>query len=287
MQKRKDLVFASFIADALSLGGHWIYTTEKVQKNYPGITKEYTDAMSKFHKDRKAGEFTHYGEQAFALLKTISQAQKFELEDFKADWIDYVQNNEMYMDQSMTDALEKFEESDSLKGAENLELGGIARSLPLFLKEDLDLEEFLAVIHLTHNGEVVDQTAEYIYQVLEDILAGKDYKEALKENKDLNDFIESNFAKIGAKDKIAENADQRGKACPIEDGLPIVFDVLWNADNLLEALSLNIRAAGDSAARAMVIAAVMAADNGLESLPDNLLNNFNKSAQIKEMLEDN
>ncbi|MFW6294978.1 MAG: hypothetical protein ACOC1M_04560 [Halanaerobium sp.] len=39
----------------------------------------------------------------------------------------------------------------------------------MFLDSNIDKEDFLAQIHLTHNGDIVDQTAEYIYQVMQDI----------------------------------------------------------------------------------------------------------------------
>jgi ADP-ribosylglycohydrolase len=63
-----------------------------------------------------------------------------------------------------------------------------------------------------------------------------------------------------------------------------VLDVLWNADDLLEALTLNIMAGGDTSARAMVIAAVMAAAEGLDALPDKLTAGFNKSENVNELL---
>jgi len=282
---RKKLVEAVFISDALSLGSHWVYDTGQIKENYTEVIKEYTAPMSKFHEEREAGDFTHYGEQAFALLKSISDHQGFDLKRFKDDWIEYLENNEMYMDHSMKDSLEKLKASDTLIGADNVELGGIARSLPVFLEEGITKKEFLDLVHLTHNGETVDQTAEYIFSVIQDILAGMDYKKALETHKDINQFIKNNFEKIGTKEQIVENADQRGQSCPIEKGLPIVLDVLWNADNLLEALTLNIKAAGDTASRAMVIAAVMAADRGLESIPQNLKDNYKKADKVKELIK--
>ena len=63
-----------------------------------------------------------------------------------------------------------------------------------------------------------------------------------------------------------------------------MLDVLWNADNLLEALTLNIMAGGDTSARAMVIAAVMAAAEGLGSIPEKLITGFNKSQSVSELL---
>ncbi|MGM0500091.1 MAG: ADP-ribosylglycohydrolase family protein, partial [Bacillota bacterium] len=134
------------------------------------------------------------------------------------------------------------------------------------------------------NGKIVDQTAEFVFAVIQEVLAGKNYKEAIKDNKDLNSFTAEAFAKIDSKDKILANADDRGQGCSIEQGFPIVLDVIWNADNLLEALTLNIMAGGDTSARAIVIAAVMAADEGLDSIPKKLIDGFNKSQAVKELL---
>jgi ADP-ribosylglycohydrolase len=240
--------------------------------------------MAKFHQGKKAGDLSHYGEQAFALLQSTKDNNGFDLKQFRDDWVEYLENNEMYMDHAMKDSLEKFKGSETLIGADNHELGGIARSLPLFLEEDISQKEFLDLVHLTHNSKVVDQTAKFIFAVIKNILAGKDYKEAIKANKDLNQFTADSFAKIGSKDEIVANADDRGQGCSTEQGFPIVLDVLWNADNLLEALTLNIMAGGDTSARAMVIAAIMAATSGLDNVPEKLITGFNKSEAVKELL---
>lgn len=282
--KRKDLIKAVFIADALSFGSHWVYDTEKLADSYSGIIKRYTDPMAKFHQGKKAGDLSHYGEQAFALLQSISNHQGFDLKQFRDDWVQYIEDNEMYMDHAMQDSLEKFRDSNTLVGAENHELGGIARSLPLFLEADITEQDFLDLIHLTHNAKVVDQTAKFVFKVMQEVLAGKDYKQVIEDNKDLNQFTADSFEKIGSKDSIVASADERGQGCSIEQGFPIVLDVLWNADNLLEALTLNIMAGGDTSARAMVIAAVMAADNGLDTIPEKLIVGFNKSQAVSELL---
>lgn len=284
LNKRKELVQALFVADALSFGSHWVYDTEKLADNYSGIIKQYTAPMSKFHKAKKAGDLSHYGEQAFALLKSIFENHNFDLKQFKDDWIEHLENNEMYMDHAMKDSLAKFKEAETLVGAENQELGGIARSLPIFIEKEISKKEFLNLVHLTHNGEVVDQTAEFVFNVIEEVLSGKDYKKVISEQKSINKFVEENFKKIGSKAKIVVNADNRGQGCSIEQGFPIVLDVLWNADNLLEALTLNIMAGGDTSARAMVIAAIMAADNGFNSLPKKLINGFNKAKAVENLL---
>jgi ADP-ribosylglycohydrolase len=284
-KKRLGSVYLSLIGDAISLGSHWVYDTDKVEEHFPGLVSEYTaPKLAKFHEGKKAGDFTHYGEQAFALLKSIYENEGFDLEKFRDDWMEYIENNEMFMDHSMKDALKKFKDSDALVGTENVELGGLARSAPMFFDQSISKEDFLAQIHLTHNGEIVDQTAEYIYQVMQDIFAGKDYRKALLDNKDINDYVSGLFENISSKDEIVEMADERGQGCPTEQGFPIVLDVLSNYSDPLEAFSVNIRAAGDNAARAMIIGMILGADQGLKNVPDNLIDGFNKSAEFKEMI---
>jgi len=285
--KRKDLVKSVMIADALSFGSHWVYDTEKLADNYSGIIKKYTDPMAKFHEGKKAGDLSHYGEQAFALLQSIKDNNGFDLKQFRDDWVQYLENTEMYMDHAMKDSMQKFKDSETIIGAENVELGGISRSLPVFIEEEISKKEFLDLVHLTHNGEVVDQTAEFVFNVIQEVLAGKDYKKAIEDNKGINQFVEESFKKIGSKDKIVANADDRGQGCSIKQGLPIVLDVLWNADDLIEALTLNIMAGGDTSARAMVIAAVISAAEGLNSIPEKLITGFNKSEAVNELLAQN
>ncbi len=284
-KKRLGSVYLSLIGDAISLGSHWVYDTDKAEEDFPGLVSEYTaPKLAKFHEGKKAGDFTHYGEQAFALLKSIYENEGFDLEKFRDDWVEYIENNEMFMDHSMKEALQKFKDSDTLVGTENVELGGLARSAPMFFDQSISKEDFLAQIHLTHNGEIVDQTAEYIYQVMQDIFVGKDYRKALLDNKDINDYVSGLFENISSKDEIVEMADERGQGCPTEQGFPIVLDVLSNYSDPLEAFSINIRAAGDNAARAMIIGMILGADQGFKNVPDNLIDGFNKAKEFKEMI---
>ncbi|WP_160143041.1 ADP-ribosylglycohydrolase family protein [Halanaerobium hydrogeniformans] len=284
-KNRLSAIYLSLIGDAISLGSHWVYDTDKAKKHFPGRITEYTSPeIAKFHQGKKAGDFTHYGEQSFALLKSIYNNEGFELEKFREDWMEYIQENEMFMDHSMKDALQKFKGSDSLVGTENVELGGLARSAPMFLDNSISKEDFLAQIHLTHNGEIVEQSSEYIYEVMEDILNGKDYRKALLDNKDVNDYISELFENISSKDEVVKMADKRGQGCSTAQGFPIVLDVLLNYSDPVEAFSVNIRAGGDTAARAMIIGMILGADQGLKNLPDNLIDGFNRAGELKEMI---
>jgi hypothetical protein len=58
--KRKELIKAVFVADALSFGAHWVYSTDKLKEEYSGIIEEYRTPMAKFHEGKKAGHSLKY-----------------------------------------------------------------------------------------------------------------------------------------------------------------------------------------------------------------------------------
>lgn len=64
----RDLILPSFLADALSLGPHWIYDAEELKNFYPGGLNEYDRPRSSYHAGKSAGDFTHYGDQTLAVI---------------------------------------------------------------------------------------------------------------------------------------------------------------------------------------------------------------------------
>ena len=75
------MVLASFAADSLALGAHWIYDTQRIEKEFGRIETFIKPKADSYHPSKDRGEFTHYGDQAFALLESIASAQGFEPDD--------------------------------------------------------------------------------------------------------------------------------------------------------------------------------------------------------------
>ena len=67
----KAAVIGAFVADALSLGVHWVYNTGVIDKKL-GRVEHYYDPLTSYHKGKKAGDFTHYGDQMLVLLESVS-----------------------------------------------------------------------------------------------------------------------------------------------------------------------------------------------------------------------
>ena len=71
MKKKADaMVLASFAADALALGAHWIYDTAVIDTELGRVDRLRKPAPDSFHDPKEAGEFTHYGDQTLVLLSS-------------------------------------------------------------------------------------------------------------------------------------------------------------------------------------------------------------------------
>jgi hypothetical protein len=73
-----DLLMPAFVADALSLGPHWIYDSSEIARLYGAGLHRYDAPHSKYHPGKRAGDFTHYGDQTLALLHSIVARGGFE-----------------------------------------------------------------------------------------------------------------------------------------------------------------------------------------------------------------
>ena len=79
----QNLILGALTADAASLGLHWIYNQQciidvagKMPEFHPPTASDYEGVPSFYAHGKKAvGDLSHYGEQAYVLLKTLSDNQ--------------------------------------------------------------------------------------------------------------------------------------------------------------------------------------------------------------------
>ena len=71
--KPRDLTVSSFVADTHALGPHWVYNQHKLAAVYPDGVVALDAPRSAYHPDKGKGDFTHYGDQALELLRSIER----------------------------------------------------------------------------------------------------------------------------------------------------------------------------------------------------------------------
>ena len=80
--KGKSMVMASFVADSLALGAHWIYDTEKIKSDFGRVESLLNPVSDSYHATKGKGGFTHYGDQSFVLLESIATKKGYNPTDF-------------------------------------------------------------------------------------------------------------------------------------------------------------------------------------------------------------
>lgn len=80
------MVLASFAADALALGAHWIYDTRQIDARFGRVTDFLKPSPPTYHPTKARGELTHYGDQTLVLLRSVSACVGFDEDDFGRRW---------------------------------------------------------------------------------------------------------------------------------------------------------------------------------------------------------
>jgi hypothetical protein len=76
--KAEAMILASFAADSLALGVHWIYDIGEIDRKFGRVEGMLKPLENSYHATKDLGEFTHYGDQTLALLESIVASSRFD-----------------------------------------------------------------------------------------------------------------------------------------------------------------------------------------------------------------
>ena len=293
----KTMVLASFTADSLALGAHWIYDTESISKMFGRVDTFLKPTPNSYHATKEKGAFTHYGDQTFVLLESLAAKKGFDLPDFSARWRALFEDYNGYMDHATTDTLSNYASGSSYEdpGSPSDDLAGAARIAPLVYvyRHDPDklVESSKSQTRMTHNNPITIDSAAFFARVACQVLQGSNPIEAMK-NVSQENFGGSPVSRwvqagLATKDKDSVTTISRfGQSCHTEEAFPGVVHLIARYHNdLKEALIQSVMAGGDSAARGMIGGMVLGAHLGPSSLPQQWLNELKKKERIAALIE--
>ena len=294
--KIKDAIIASFVADALSLGVHWVYDTSDIDKKYGRLETMVKPQLAPYHKSKQKGEFTHYGDQAMVLLKSVEQMSGFDLKNFSDMWLKMFHSYNGYMDSATKETMDNFksgctpEESGSLSS----DFAGASRIVPLALFYGKDTETFVSAAKsqtaMTHNHKQVIDCAEFFARTFSMVLKGKSptqaFQKALDQMPDASQIQSMIKAGLETSSDDTRNTIERfGQMCSIEAALPSTIHLIAKyEDDLKEALIENIMSGGDSSARGMLTGFIIGGYKGLGEIPDKWLNDMTAYKKIIHLM---
>jgi len=296
-EKPKAMVLASFVADSLALGVHWIYNTRVIDKKFGRVDHFIKPERPTYHPTKNRGEFTHYGDQSLLLLKSVAQCQGFDLTDFSERWQKLFDNYDGYVDGATKGTLENLAsgKSPTQAGSGSDDLAGASRISSLVYVYRNDLKKLIDSARVqtafTHNNPPVIQSAVFFASIAHQILAGTAPLAAI-EQAQKDEFHSDPFNEWIQMGLESTEQDSRqaildlGQMCEISAAFPGVIHLIAKYENDLKtALVENVMAGGDSAGRGLLVGLVLGAHLGMEAIPAQWLNDMKAYPQIVDMLD--
>ncbi|MEE4359394.1 MAG: ADP-ribosylglycohydrolase family protein [Desulfococcaceae bacterium] len=296
--RKKAMLMASFTADSLALGVHWIYDTQQIANTYGRVEKLMNPAPGSFHPTKNKGDFTHYADQTFVLLQSLADCGAFDLADFSAKWRALFADYTGYADGATRKTLAWYAKGKTAEnaGSRTGDFSGAARIAPiLFLYAD-DEEKALAAARaqtaMTHNDPNTVDTAEFFTRVILQILRGTAPAAAIETIVRTDAFAMSPIAmwveeglKSRGEDSV-KTISRFGQACETQQVFPGVIHLIASYEkDLKEALVQCMMAGGDNAARGSMTGMVLGAWLGTDAIPPEWSEGLNKQKEIEKLLD--
>ena len=110
----------------------------------------YHDPLTSYHKGKKAGDFTHYGDQTLVLLEAVCLAGGFDGQHFAERWESFFKDYSGYFDKATKATIEKMATSRQMtaSGSGSDDLAGASRLAAL-----LQVPILAGAVFLVHLGQ--------------------------------------------------------------------------------------------------------------------------------------
>ena len=296
----KNIVLTSLVADALSLGSHWIYSQREIADKFGDITG-YSDPATSYHPGKQAGDFTHYGDQTLLLLRSLALHGRFDLASFAYEWRAFWENPETqsYRDGATKATLANLRNglSPSQAASPSNDIAGAARIAPLFLLKWKSDDDFIAAARaqtsFTHGDPAVVEAAEFFARVTLAVQQGIAIPDALRAvvphtawNAIPGDWFEAALASSASAATDSSATKAHGLTCHVPDAFPAICHLLMRHPNDgAAALTANVAAGGDNAARGMIMGMIHGAKPDAKPLPEHWLTDLRAYNEIQQLIE--
>jgi ADP-ribosylglycohydrolase len=280
-------VLSTLVADAQALGPHWIYDQAAIAATFTNFS-QFAAPMATYHEGKRAGDFTHYGDQTMLLVRHMkNHGGRFDLASFASEWRAFWENpsNKSYRDGATKSTLANLQDgkSPSESGSASVDISAVGRIAPLLRLGSTT--EILAAVKahtsFTHSAEVV-QAAEWFAKITLAVAAGTAPDEAVRAT-----IPESHLAAgtasaaSGATD--ADALKQYGLGCKTEMALPgVIHLIVRYGDDGTKAMEQNLFAGGDTSGRGMILAMVYGAMPSAK--PSELADKLTVASELQALL---
>jgi len=272
--RRDNAIIGALVADASTMGLHWIYDQEQIAKieqtgdilfRQPDANN-YKNVKSYFaHKAKKLGEFSQYGESAYVVSQVIHEHGAYSVQAHQQLFFETFGPCGSYVGfaDRPTKALvaRLIIEADQLpaeSGADDDQMPALC-SVPALFASDASSSVLSQAVSVTNTHPLALDGAHVVLDCLARLSNGEALSDALAQSAAnatpaLQTLLQEALSKPNYQP--LETAQHFGMACHMEQGLPVAWHLLKHAQDFESVVRDNIRCGGDSCGRAMIVGSI-------------------------------
>ncbi|MGI9435997.1 MAG: ADP-ribosylglycohydrolase family protein [Geminicoccaceae bacterium] len=285
-ETRAGIVLGALVADAATMGLHWLYDPERLASI--ARTREpvflaadqdhFKDAKGYFaHEGKQAGELSQYGSVlVLAMDSLVAGRGELDISDYQMRYVAFFGPGGLwrgYIDRPTRGSLANLgatitDETPAVSGIDDDQLPALS-PVPAIVAADPghpELEErVIEMVRVTNDNGLAAEAALITARLIRSMLRGENLSASLAEEADrAGDVLQPLLgdALSRADEDPVDVAGHFGRACHVHQGLPVAFHILNAASGYEDGIRNNILAGGDSCGRSMVIGSVLAASHG-------------------------
>lgn len=274
----ESLIESALIADSYSLGLHWIYDHDVLDRQTLGPDQLHAP-LSHWHSTKRAGDLSHYGDQLWHLYQYVQRHGAFDVDQYRNAWVAFMEHYHGYVDKASAATLDNIRHGITPSGSASTELAVTSRiACPLWYTRSGEdyLEQVDALTRLTHDSDLAVSTCRFFARVLLDCLQGMSIARSVDRRLELLPDklrLKARQGIVSAEEDTRTVLRQFGIACDIRYGLPGVMHLVHRYREVAPMLRANAVAGGDSSARGMISMMLMVAEqpDRLKQVPDHWL----------------
>ena len=291
--------YGSLLGDAHSLAAHWVYNPKKIERDFGRITEIISPQTNKYHSAKQLGEFTHYGDQTILLASSIIKREDFQLGGFIDDWKSFWDDYPGYLDGATKGTLENLEKGADINsvGSDSNDISAAGRLVPLVVRYHSEADQTLIQSNVeqtkaTHADPQVIDSARFFALLIKQILQGESLSSAMQHtlSKQYESLPATDWVKLAREqleNPTGKAMEKLGLTCHVDDAFPaVIYFIEKYSDSYEDAIIENTMAGGDSAARGLLIGAVLGALRGIKQVPPNWLNKLHNKSNIDNLYND-
>lgn len=295
-QSAKSGVLAAFAADSVALGAHWIYDVQQIKNRFGRVDGLKAPSPDSQHRGKKAGDFTHYGDQMLTLLESLHGSGGFDLQDFFRRWRGLFADYSGYFDMATRTTLKNIERGAGPEesGSKSHDLAGASRFAPLTAFYADDVENLVAAARgqakMTHDYSIVIDAAEFFARTAHAVIHGEPPVEAMRkaaefqyEGLPAGQWTDAGIKAAGT-DTVSATLEF-GQTCHVDHAFKSTVQVIArHAGDPAEAIIETVMVGGDSSARGILAGLILGADPDAKPLPEEWFSGLQKAEEIQNLL---